>query len=76
MWIYPTHLGILIPRGLRQIAPCPPPLLMQRAVITILMSGFRESNCRSFHFSHAPVLTFGSIAELLVGYSGGQFAWH
>ena len=76
MWIYPTHLGILIPRGLRPIAPCPPPLLRQRAVITILMSGFRELYYRSFCFSHALVLTVGSIAEMLVGCSEGQFAWH
>ena len=39
MWIYPAHLGILIPRGLRPITPCPPPLLGQRVVIAILRSG-------------------------------------
>ena len=69
MWIYPARLGILIPGGLRPIAPCPPPLLGRRTVITILRSGSRGSDCRNFHFSHAPVLIVSSNAELLVGYS-------
>ena len=76
MWIYPTRLGILIPRGLRPITPCPPPFLGRRAIIPILRSGTRGSSYRSFRFSHALVLTDGSTAELLVGYSGGQFARH
>ena len=38
MWIYPAHLGILIPGGLRPIAPCLLPLLRRRAVIAILRS--------------------------------------
>ena len=76
MWIYPAHLGILVPGGLRLIAPCPPPLLGQRAVISIMRSGSPGPDCRSFRFSHALVLTGGSTAELLVGCSGGQFAWH
>ena len=73
MWIYPGHLGILIPGGLRLIAPCPPPLLGRQAVIAILRSGSRGTNYRSFRFSHAPVLTVSSTVKLLVGYSGGQF---
>ena len=76
MWIYPARLGILIPRGLRPIAPCPPPLLGRRAVIAIMRFGSRGPDCRSFHFSHAPVLTVGSTAELLVGCSRGQFSQH
>ena len=76
MWIYLVCLGILIPRGLRPIAPCPPSLLGWRAIIVILRSGFRGPDGRSFHFSHAPVLTVGSTAELLVGCSGGRFARH
>ena len=76
MWIYPARLGILIPGGLRLIAPCPPPLLGRQAVIAILRSGSRGPGCRSFCFSHVPVLTVGSTAELLVGCSGGQFARH
>ena len=69
MWIYPALLGILIPGGLRPIAPCPPPLLGRRAVIAILRSGSQGPNCRSFRFSHAPVLIVGSTTELLVGCS-------
>ena len=76
MWIYPARLGVLIPRGLRPIAPCPPPLPGQQAVIAILRSGSRGPNFRNFHFSHAPVLTVGSTAELLVGCLGGQFSRH
>ena len=63
-------------RGLLPIAHCPPPLLGQRAVIAILRSGSRGPDCRSFRFSHAPVLTVGSTAELLVGCSGGRFSRH
>ena len=74
MWIYPAQLGILIPGGLRPIAPYLPPSLGQRAVIAIPRFGSRGSNCRSFRSSHAPVLIVGSTAELLVGYSGGQFS--
>ena len=74
MWIYPARLGILIPGGLQPIAPFPPPLLGRRAVIAILRSGSRGPSCMSFHFSHVLVLTVGSTVELLVGYSGGQFA--
>ena len=76
MWIYPARLGILISGGLRPIAPCPPSLLGRRAVIAIMRSGSRGSDCRSFRFSHAPVLTIGSTVKLLVGCSGGQFARH
>ena len=76
MWIYPAHLGILIPGGLRPIAPCPPSLLGRRAVIAIPRYESRGPDCRSFHFSHAPLLTVGSTAELLVGCSGGQFTRH
>ena len=76
MWIYLARLGILIPGGLRLIAPCPSPLLGRRAVIAILRSRSRGPDCKSFCFSHAPVLTVGSTAELLVGCSGGQFARH
>ena len=39
MWIYPARLRILIPGGLRPIAPYPPPLLGLQAVIAILRSG-------------------------------------
>ena len=39
MWFYPACLGIMIPRGLRPIALCPPPLLGRRAVISILKYG-------------------------------------
>ena len=67
---------MLILGGLRPIAPCPSPLLGQRAVISILRSGFRGPDGRSFRFSHAPVLTIGRIAELLVGCSRGRFARH
>ena len=38
MWIYQARLGILIPRGLRPIAPCTPPFLGRRAVIAIMRS--------------------------------------
>ena len=76
MWIYPALLGILILGGLRPIAPCLLPSLRRQAVITILRSGFRGSDCRSFRSFHAPVLTVGSTAELLVGYSRGQYARH
>ena len=62
MWIYSACLGILIPGGLRAIAPCPPPLLGRRAVIAVLRFGSRGLDCRSFRFSHAPVLTVGSTA--------------
>ena len=40
MWIYMARLGILIPWGLRPIAPYPPSSLGRRAVIAILQSGF------------------------------------
>ena len=73
MWFYSVCLGILIPRGLRLIAPCLPSLLGRKAVIDILRSRSQGSDCRSFRFSHALVLTVGSTAKLLVGYSGGQF---
>ena len=76
MWIYPAHLGILIPRGLRPIAPCPLPLPRRRDVISIMRPGYRGPNCKSFRFSHALVLTIGSTTELLVGFSGGQFSRH
>ena len=76
MWFYLVCLGILILGGLRLIAPCPPPLLGRRAVIVILRSGSRGPDCRSFHFSHAPVLTVGSTAELLVSCSRNQFSRH
>ena len=76
MWIYPARLGILIPGGLRPIAPCPSPLLRRRVVIAIMRYGSRESDCRSFHFSHAYVLIVGSTTELLVSCSRGQFARH
>ena len=48
----------------------------QRAVIAILRLGSQGPDCRSFHSSHAPVLTVGSTIELLVGYSRGQYARH
>ena len=76
MWIYLAHLGILIPWGLQPTAPCPPPLLGQRAVIVILRSRPQGPSCRSFCFSHAPILTIGNTLELLVSYSGGQFSRH
>ena len=76
MCIYPGRLGILIPGGLRLIPPHPLPLLGRQAVIAILRSGSRGPNCRSFRFSHAPLLTVGSTVELLVGCSGGQFTRH
>ena len=76
MWIYPARLGILIPRGLRPIAPYPPPLLGWRAIISILRYESHGPDCRSFHFSHVVVLTVGSTVELLVGCSGGQFSRH
>ena len=63
MWIYPARLGILIPRGLRPIAPCPPPLLGQRAVIAILRSVSRGPDYRSFCFSHSLVLIVGSMSS-------------
>ena len=37
-------------------------------------SWVRGSDCRSFCFSHALVVTIGSTIELLVGCSGGQFS--
>ena len=64
MWIYPARLGIWIPGGLRPIAPCLPPLLGRRAVIVILRSRSRGSDCRSIHSSHAPILTGGSTADV------------
>ena len=76
MWIYPAQLGILIPGGLRPIIPYIPPSLGRRPVIVILRSGSRGPDCRSFRFSHAPVLEVGSTVELPVGCLGGQFAWH
>ena len=39
MLIYPARLGILISGGLRPIAPCPPPFLGRRVVISIMRSG-------------------------------------
>ena len=68
MWIYPARLDILIPGGLRPIAPYPPPTLGRRAVISILKLGSRGPDCRSFCFSHAPALIIGSTIGLLVGY--------
>ena len=76
MWIYPTRLSILIPGGLRTIAPCSPPSLGQRAVISILRPRSRGPDYRSFRFSHAPALKFGSTTGLLVGCSEGQFSRH
>ena len=76
MWIFPARLGILIPGGLRKIAPCLLPAPTRRAVIAILRLGSRGSDCRSFRFSHASILTIGSTARLLVGCSRGQFAQH
>ena len=76
MWIYPARPSILIPGGLRPTAPCPPPLPRQRAVTVILRFGLRGLDYRSFRFSHAPTLTIGSTAELLVGCSRGQFSQH
>ena len=65
MWIYPARLGVLTLGGLWPIAPCPSPLLRRRAVLAILRSKFQGPDCRSFHFSHAPVLIVDSTAELL-----------
>ena len=76
MWIYPARPGILIIEGLRPIAPCLPPLPRRRSVTTILRSGLRGSDYRSFGFSRAPALTISSTAGLLVGCSRGQFARH
>ena len=76
MWSYLARLGILIPRGLRPIAPCPPPFLWRRTLIAIMRPRSRGPDCRSFRFSHAPVLTIGSTIGLLVGCSRGQFAQH
>ena len=76
MCTYPARLGILIPGGLRPIHPCPLPLLGQRAVIAIMSSKSQGTDCRSFRFSHAPLLTVCSTSKLLVGCSGGQFARH
>ena len=76
MWTYSACLGILILGGLRSIAPCLPPALERRAVITILRPGSQGLNCRSFRFSHAPVLTISSTIGQLVGYLGGQFSQH
>ena len=73
MWIFPAWLGILIPGGLRPIAPCLLPAPRRRAVIVILRPGSRGSDCWSFRFSHSPILTIGSTAGLLVGCSRGQF---
>ena len=58
-------------RGLRPISPCLPLSLGRRAIIAILRSKSRGPDCRSFRSSHAPVLTVGSIVELLVGCSLG-----
>ena len=58
------------------MASCLPPSLRRRAVIDILRSGSRGLDCKSFCSSHAPVLTIGSIVELLVGYLGGRFSRH
>ena len=71
MWIYSARLGILIIGGLRPIAPCPLPLPGRRAVTAILRSGLRGRDSRNFRFSNAHALTIGSIAEMLVGCSGG-----
>ena len=76
MWIYPARLGILIPGGLRPIAPCSPLSLGWQAVIAILRSRLRGPDCRSFLFSHAPTLIIDSIVGLLVGCSRDQFAQH
>ena len=69
-------LSGLYKRELRPIAPCPPPLPGWRDVTAILRSGLLVSDCRSFRFSNALALTIGSIVELLVGCSGGQFSQH
>ena len=50
MWIYPDRLGILIPGGLRPIAPYPPPFLGRRVIIDILRFESRGPDCRSFSF--------------------------
>ena len=71
MWIYPALLGILILGGLRKISPYLLPSIGWRAIISILGSGFRGLDCRSFRSSQAPIMTVGSTAELLVSYSGG-----
>ena len=63
-------------RGLRPIAPCPPPLPGRQSVTAILWSRLQGSDCKSFRFSRAPALTIGSTTGMLVGYSGGQFARH
>ena len=76
MWIYLACLGILIPGGLRPIAPCPLPFLGRQVVLAIMRSRSRGPNCRSFRFSYPPVLTVGNTIELLVGCLGGQFARH
>ena len=76
MWIYPTRRRILIPGGLRPIAPCPRPSLGRRAIISILRSGPRGLYCRGFCFSTDAVLIVGSTTELLVGCSRGQLARH
>ena len=76
MWIYPVRLGVLILRGLRPIAPCPPLSLGWQAVISILRSRLQGPDCRSFRFSHAPTLTIDSTIGLLVGCSRDQIAQH
>ena len=66
----------LIPRGRRPIAPYLPPVPGWLSVVVILRPGSRGPDCGGFHFSHAPTLTIGSTAKLLVGCSGGRFAQH
>ena len=50
MWIYQAHLGVLVPRGLRPISPCPPPLPKQQTIIAILRSRLRGPDYKSFRF--------------------------
>ena len=50
MWAYLVSLGILIPGGLRPIAPCSSPLLGQRALIAILRLGLEGRIVRAFVF--------------------------
>ena len=60
--------------GQRLIAPYLPPVLGRRSIVTILKLGSRGPDCGSFRFSHAPALTIGSTAGLLVGHWKDQLA--
>ena len=46
----------------------------RQSVVAILRFGSQGSNYGSFRFSHAPALTIGSTAGLLVGCLGDQLA--